>query len=371
MLIDFVNRLDSERLDYHLSKLSFFAFTKQLLTSYIDGIRAGEAGFDTLKVYPFTEIDFCEAALLIAETLLALADHALHEGLPDGVAYTQLATLMDQHVGDQTIFDLILRTSVRYVAPGELRFYRLRSAKTGGAALSAADLFHMPFNYRTRVSTNRFSLPGIPCLYLANSVYTAWRELDEPDEVAAVRFENVEPIQFLDVDGTRFMHRAIAATDQQQDEQLVLHALFLPFLFLTAQPVQFRDDAFKPEYILPQLLADVVRLCFPREFAGVSYRSTRLLTDDSCVGEFINYAVFPKNVYVESGYCASLCQTFRVSDPIRVVVNNDGLAPADIVPASHNIQYINTIGSRSAFAGSVFDRIEQTLSTKPVRFISP
>jgi hypothetical protein len=369
MLTDFVARFDKQRLGYLDSHQSFFEFTQRVLTNYIGGIRAGKAGFDALKAYPFNEADFNTAAVLIAQTLLDLTNHALHEGLPDGAAYAQLCSLMDQSVGDRTIFDLIFRASARDVSPGELNFYRLRTVPAPGVALSAADLFHLPFNLRTKASTQRFNLPGIPCLYLANSVYTAWQELGRPEEVAAVRFENVEPVRFLDVDSRAFTSRPVAATPWEQDEQLVLHALFLPFLFLTAQPVQFRDDAFKPEYVLPQLLADMVRLCFPYEFAGVSYRSTRLLNAKFCVGDFVNYAIFPKDVFIERGHCAALCRTFRVSDPIRVVVSSNDLARTKAATATHNIRYINTVGSRSAFSGSVFDRIEQALSTKPVQSV--
>ncbi|WP_293880615.1 MULTISPECIES: hypothetical protein [unclassified Sphingobacterium] len=46
--------------------------------------------------------------------------------------------------------------------------------------LSKEDLFHIPFDKRSLVSTQRFSISGLPSLYLANSIYVAWEEMKRP-----------------------------------------------------------------------------------------------------------------------------------------------------------------------------------------------
>lgn len=35
---------------------------------------------------------------------------------------------------------------------------------------------------RERIGSQRFSVPGVPCLYLGKSVYTCWRELGQPND---------------------------------------------------------------------------------------------------------------------------------------------------------------------------------------------
>lgn len=47
--------------------------------------------------------------------------------------------------------------------------YRVRQTQT--PALKAVDLFHIPFELRHLVATQRYSIPGLPCLYLAGSLY--------------------------------------------------------------------------------------------------------------------------------------------------------------------------------------------------------
>ncbi len=359
---DFVAKFDQKRFRYAESKLSFFTFVDKLLEDYIADIQSDAISFDGLRASPFLERDFKKAALQIAKELRDLTTHALHVGLPDGVAYTKLKRLLQRN--GQSIFNLILKSATRFVAPGALSFYRLRTVSSLTPTLPVTGLFHLPFNLRTKVSTQRFSLPGIPCLYLANSVYTAWHELDCPKQLAVVRVENIVPISFLDFDSRPFSSRPILADTDEQDEQLVLHALFLPFLFLTAQPVPDRSNTFKPEYVPPQLLAEIVRNCFPPIFAGIAYRSTRLLYDEYSVGDFVNYAVFPKNVQLEQGYCPELSQIFQVSEPIHIDLYNSKLAPLIAPESNKDIHHVNLVGTRVPFADSVFNRIEQILSTK-------
>ena len=43
------------------------------------------------------------------------------------------------------------------------------------------EMFHIPFNLRGLVSTNRYSIPGLPCVYLGSSPLTCWEELNKPD----------------------------------------------------------------------------------------------------------------------------------------------------------------------------------------------
>src|SRR5262249_34580255 len=58
-------------------------------------------------------------------------------------------------------------------------FYRVRIA--GGKQLQLGDLFHIPFEQRHKVARQRYSHPGVPCLYLGQSLYCCWKEMAEPD----------------------------------------------------------------------------------------------------------------------------------------------------------------------------------------------
>lgn len=58
-----------------------------------------------------------------------------------------------------------------------LSFFRARISKE---PLTYKDMWHIPFKQRSKVSTERFSMPGIPCLYLATSSYGCWLEMNKP-----------------------------------------------------------------------------------------------------------------------------------------------------------------------------------------------
>lgn len=64
-------------------------------------------------------------------------------------------------------------------------------------SLRPQELFHVPFESRRLVGSNRYSIPGHPSLYMANSIYTAYKELNEPEfdnlYAAMLRFEQ-EPL---------------------------------------------------------------------------------------------------------------------------------------------------------------------------------
>ena len=46
---------------------------------------------------------------------------------------------------------------------------------------SRSEMLHIPLNQRGIVSSYRFSIPGVPCIYLSSNSYTVWSELSRPD----------------------------------------------------------------------------------------------------------------------------------------------------------------------------------------------
>ncbi len=54
-------------------------------------------------------------------------------------------------------------------------------------------LFHIPFEARHKVREQRYSVAGLPSLYLGGSTHLCWRELGEPDKasIAVARFHAV------------------------------------------------------------------------------------------------------------------------------------------------------------------------------------
>jgi hypothetical protein len=62
------------------------------------------------------------------------------------------------------------------------------------------DIFHIPFEKRQLVASQRYSIPGLPSLHLASSLWIAWEEFDRPDlaSIHASRFEGKGDLKVLD-----------------------------------------------------------------------------------------------------------------------------------------------------------------------------
>ena len=79
----------------------------------------------------------------------------------------------------------------------ELSFFRARI----GSHLTNEDMGHIPLDKRSLVATQRFSIPGIPCLYLGTTSYACWLELNKPaDHLFSVSHYSIKkPLKILDL----------------------------------------------------------------------------------------------------------------------------------------------------------------------------
>ncbi|RJR43088.1 hypothetical protein, partial [Salmonella enterica] len=152
------------------------------------------------------------------------------------------------------------------------------------------DIFHIPFNQRHLVRAQRYSVAGLPCLYLGTSLYICWREMDKPD------FDKLYISSFI--------------TDKEDDKSLLLN-LSADFLYKTRlflkrknapKPIEkyststmlsylalwplilacnylkkHNDASFIQEYIIPNLLMQwISRDINNNNIIGIAYRSTKL-----------------------------------------------------------------------------------------------
>ena len=110
------------------------------------------------------------------------------------LAYEEFAKTMETRVSKYSKM-LNIR---KYIS--NQNFYRIR-IKNDNQVYSPKEMFHIPFQLRGKVSTQRYSIPGFPSLYLGTSLYVCWEELNRPkiDEFQAVRFQSKKEIRFLDL----------------------------------------------------------------------------------------------------------------------------------------------------------------------------
>lgn len=200
------------------------------------------------------------------------------------------------------------------------------------------EMFHIPFEKRHLVSTNRYSIPGLPALYASTDAYSCWTELGKPElkDLNYVRLETTRTLKVLklmyvhdmiyelfDPHGINESIRALFGTGLQvgDDPISITQAIMKISNYLSTFPLVIactvralnNNVAFKPEYIIPQLLLQ--NLQKDGAIDGIRYPSTKKGSFKiGHVDKFHNY-VFPVKNAQKMGFCPELVDKFRSTDP--------------------------------------------------------
>lgn len=192
------------------------------------------------------------------------------------------------------------------------RLYRVRLGKL--SAFSRGDLFHVPFEKRHLVATQRYSIPGLPSLYLSGSIWACWEELRRPDfdSMQISRFRYHRPLKILDL-GLRpeYLSR-LRDSGLLSDEVLVAYAICWPLLAACSIRAFAPGMPFIPEYIVPQLLLQWLRNT--KSLDGLRYFSTRIDQQYHDPWAAMNY-VFPVQTQASIGHCSTLQENFFLTAP--------------------------------------------------------
>lgn len=237
-----------------------------------------------------------------------------------------------------SVSDLLIKKSANRSTTGFEFGFKARIWKPGDPpVLSREDMFHIPFEKRHLVKDQRYSIHGIPSIYLGNSIYDCYMELGKPslDKFWVSFFcfsQNKENI--LNAQSIRLVDLTFA--DKQHDLWLLLHSakndeenylstldqlvddiLLWPLVMACSLVCKFSEAAFNQEYIIPQML---YQLCSEKnEFTGIRYYSTKLAGPErnNLKNSMINYALPVQDVQ-RSGYCPVLAGQLTLTEPITI-----------------------------------------------------
>lgn len=192
------------------------------------------------------------------------------------------------------------------------------------------DMFHVPFEKRYTTKTNRFSISGVPCLYLSNSIYTCWEELDRPlfSQMAISKFKaEGKNFRYLDLSTNLIFLRSRA--DFKGDDEKTAAALrkvrtmifekfinVYPLYVACYTKVFFKNADFKPEYVFPQMLMEWA--LNSDDIDGVVYESTKTKTlkqeHSLNLKEFLNFAI-PVRTNSKKGFCSHISKYYKLTQP--------------------------------------------------------
>lgn len=280
------------------------------------GVSFRETLFDRLDKYLdlIKEVEFTGVSAVIPKAQLRIAIN-LVEGIKKSVVLYYQGHPFDAYDELKKVFDsssiLSALKSKKYA--GKNHFFRLRE-NDSNFALPKEELFHIPFDKRERLGTQRYSIPGFPCLYISDSVYVAWEELRRPslDKIQAIRLMNITPITYLDLSTDVYLGEGEILRGMDTDE---LWNYLLAWPMVAACSVKVRDskNTFKPEYIIPQFLLQMVRK--EGKLDGIRFSSTHVKRSSALTGTFYNLAI-PVKEDCEKGHCNKIKMMFDMTDPI-------------------------------------------------------
>jgi hypothetical protein len=262
----------------------------------------------------------------------------------------------------------ITQTSTDVAAPGRLGNLCRFRVDDEIRGWDREQLFHIPFQLRHRVGVQRFSIAGVPCLYLGATSYACWEELGRPDpaRVAASRVVAIDDLQILNL--ARMPHD-FDATYAFGAFAPFFQAYFRLWPLVAACSVPRKHTEakalFHEEYLLPQLVLQWVRAS---GLDGVRYSCTRAPL--SSLDLRANY-VFPARTSQKSGHCSELKSIFELTEPVSwAATKHASLLPSQNLhaPALTGRQgELRDLYPRTSvnYAGTAFCTLDMELATLP------
>lgn len=195
------------------------------------------------------------------------------------------------------------------------------------------DIFHIPFSQRHLVRAQRYSVAGLPCLYLGTSLYVCWREMDKPDfdklYISSFINESDKDKSLLLNLSAEFLYRRKLFTNKKielEEKNEIVYSTITLLSYLSLWPLiiacnylkKHTNASFIQEYIIPNLLMQWISRDINNDIIGIAYRSTKLPADTDS-GKGINVVLPPKVRYQEmknSDFCPVLSKSFKFTLPV-------------------------------------------------------
>lgn len=250
--------------------------------------------------------------------------------------------------------------------PENSQFYRIR--KSDGDFFTKEQMFHIPFDKRHLIATQRYSIPGIPSLYLGDSIFICWSELDKPSirEFYASRLQNTKSLKVIALTRKDDVVKQLSNTNGDWLFTVFLrYIVTFPLIAACSIKTKFPKGAFKVEYILPQMLLQYV--AENKEIDGIKYFSTKIeyekLNDFPC-----SNFVFPPKQNKANGYCDNLTKRFLITEATSLEMEEIKYNPKYQTgiylgsDTNDNRKLEITKGEITYYHQTVFNRLEQALS---------
>lgn len=269
----------------------------------------------------------------------------MHEALESyyksniGKCYSIIENLVRTTTGSLAVSPLEESRAFPGANDRELQLFRARIGNPA-SAFQAKDMLHLPKRMRAKTGNYRFSIPGNPSLYLANSSYGCWIEMGCP----ADNDFNVSPV-LLDGEQRIFnlavYIRDFSCLNEFEADRVHGWLKLLMLSFACSYRIKEEGRIFKSEYIISQA---IMIACKNLGYDGVAYYSVRV-SDSAFARCAVNLALFVN--YGDEGEYSSLVDHMKMANPTNYALYKQllpSLKYKDYVLRSTNHPFITNIG---------------------------
>lgn len=187
------------------------------------------------------------------------------------------------------------------------------------------DLFHIPFSMRHLVNAQRYSIAGLPCLYLGTSIYICWQEMDKPDLsklYISAFISDDRKSQVLNLAADFLFHRTRykrpSDISTRDNLEKIAYLILWPLIAACNYIKSDGNAPFIQEYIIPNLLMQWISRNENTPISGIAYRSTKFFKRSQSP-QAVNIVLPPKVDYsqiLEHDFSPSLCSMFDFTPPV-------------------------------------------------------
>jgi hypothetical protein len=253
--------------------------------------------------------------------------------------------------------------------------FRVRTSSS--PLLEREQMFHISFSNRHLVKTQRYSVEGLPCLYLGTSLYICWQELGCPDldKLYISSFRATSEAKGLGILNLAYTldslkeKKIIFLFDDDNygsEDTQVAYLTLWPLVIACSYVKKVKDASFNPEYIIPNLLMQKINSDESMNISGLAYYSTKSeKTSSDAFG--VNIVLPPKATYNDMtsyDFCPTLSSNMLLTRPVSwsllSTLNFENTSQNFITERNIDDIYATLLDS---YGSSDFNLLEQNIKT--------
>lgn len=196
-----------------------------------------------------------------------------------------------------------------FVAEGE-SFYRMR-LREENKQFTYKDMMPIPDDKRYLVKTQRFSMPGLPCLYLGYHANACWEEMHRPPIGSCMisRYEVIKKFQVISLE---------IPTQEAFDADVDNYFRIYPLIMACMVKVADYHDPYKSAYLIPQLIMEWLTTyngATIQDLKGVRYTSVHINDQFGYPQVGFNNLALPVPGIKSPSFAKPLSDLFKLTEP--------------------------------------------------------